>query len=220
MKVFIDTANLDMIRDIDSWGILDGVTTNPSLVAKEGTDTPTRVAEIAKILGDRPVSAECMAIDCAGMVAEGRKLHAIADNVNVKLPMCVESLKACKVLSSEGIPVNMTLIFSPLQAMLAAKAGATFVSPFVGRIDDIGADGIQMLSEVIETLRADVDTFDTQVIAASIRTVNHALAAAEMGCDIATIPYDVIKKMIAHPKTDEGIAKFKADYEKVNGPSH
>ena len=133
MKIFIDTANLDMIKEINSWGILDGVTTNPSLVAKENTDTPTRVAEIAKILGDRPVSAEVMALDAEGMIEEGRKLAKIAPNVNVKLPMCVETLKATKVLSSEGIDVNVTLIFSPLQALMAAKAGARYVSPFVYR---------------------------------------------------------------------------------------
>ena len=216
MKFFIDTANLDMIREIDSWGILDGVTTNPSLVAKEGTDTPTRVKEIAKILGDRPVSAEVMAMDAEGMIAEGKKLAAIADNVNVKLPMCVESLKATRVLSSEGIDVNMTLIFSPLQALMAAKAGAAYVSPFVGRLDDIGTRGSDMLAETVGILYT--YGFNTEVIAASIRHPTHVLDAADAGCDIATIPYNILKMMVNHPKTDEGIAKFKADYEKVNGP--
>ncbi len=216
MKFFIDTANLDMIKEIDSWGILDGVTTNPSLVAKEGTDTPTRVAEIAKILGDRPVSAEVMAVEADAMVAEGRKLAAIADNVNVKLPMCVESLKATRVLSSEGIDVNMTLIFSPLQALMAAKAGAAYVSPFVGRLDDIGTRGSDMLAETVGILYT--YGFNTEVIAASIRHPTHVLDAAGAGCDIATIPYNILKMMVSHPKTDEGIAKFKADYEKVNGP--
>ncbi|AGI47209.1 transaldolase [Thermoplasmatales archaeon BRNA1] len=215
MKFFIDTANLDMIKEINSWGILDGVTTNPSLVAKEGTDTPTRVAEIAKILGDRPVSAEAMAVDAEGMIAEGKKLAAIAPNVNVKLPMCIESLKATKALSEIGIDVNMTLIFSPLQALMAAKAGARYVSPFVGRLDDIGTHGNDMLTETVGILRT--YGFETEVIAASIRHPVHVLDAAEMGCDIATIPYDILKKMVSHPKTDEGIAKFKADYEKVNG---
>jgi transaldolase len=218
MKIFIDTANLDMIREIDSWGILDGVTTNPSLVAKENTDTPSRVKEIAKILGDRPVSAEAMATDAESMIKEGERLHAIADNVNVKLPMCVESLKATKALSDEGIPVNMTLIFDPLQALLAAKAGARFVSPFVGRLDDIGTHGIDMLAETVQIIHQ--YGFDTEIIAASIRHPTHVLDAAECGCDIATIPYEILQKMVKHPKTDEGIAKFKADYEKVNGPSH
>ncbi|MCQ2069864.1 MAG: fructose-6-phosphate aldolase [archaeon] len=217
MKIFIDTANLDMIKEINSWGILDGVTTNPSLVAKEGTDTPTRVAEIAKILGDRPVSAEVMALDAEGMIKEGRELAKIAPNVNVKLPMCVETLKATKALSEEGIKVNVTLIFSPLQALMAAKAGAAFVSPFVGRLDDIGTRGNDMLAETVQILNT--YGFDTEVIAASIRHPTHVLDAAEMGCDIATIPYNILKMMVAHPKTDEGIAKFKADYEKVNGPS-
>ena len=215
MKVFIDTANLDMINEINSWGILDGVTTNPSLVAKENTDTPTRVAEIAKILGDRPVSAEVMALDAEGMIAEGRSLAKIAPNVNVKLPMCVETLKATKVLSSEGIDVNVTLIFSPLQALLAAKAGARYVSPFIGRLDDIGDRGNDMLAETVQIIHD--YGYGTEVIAASIRNPMHVLDATEMGCDIATIPYNILQLMVKHPKTDEGIAKFKADYEKVNG---
>jgi len=213
MKIFIDTANLDMIREINSWGILDGVTTNPSLIAKENTDTPTRVKEIAEIV-DGPISAEAMSTDWKGMIDEGRKLAAIHPNINVKLPMCVDTLKATKILSSEGIDVNVTLIFSPLQALLAAKAGARYVSPFIGRIDDTGAYGTEMLSGVIQVL----SNYDlpTEVIAASIRHPTHVLDAAAMGCDIATIPYAILKKMISHPKTDEGIAKFKADYEKVN----
>ena len=216
MRIFIDTANLDQIKKIDSWGILDGVTTNPSLVAKEGTDTPTRVAEIAKFLGDRPVSAEVMALDAEGMIEEGRRLAAIAPNVNVKLPMCEATLKATKVLNSEGIDVNVTLIFSPLQALLAAKAGAAYVSPFIGRLDDIGDRGNDMLAETVGILYT--YGFNTEVIAASIRHPTHVLDAADAGCDIATIPYNILKMMVNHPKTDEGIAKFKADYEKVNGP--
>ena len=212
MKIFIDTANLDMIKEINSWGILDGVTTNPSLVAKENTDTPTRVKEIAKILGDRPVSAEVMALDADGMIAEGKKLAAIAPNVNVKLPMCIESLKATKILSSKGIKVNVTLIFSAQQALLAAKAGAAFVSPFVGRLDDIGIDGTALLSE-ISTIFNNYG-IQTEIIAASIRNPIHVSTAALAGCDIATIPYDVLKMMISHPKTTEGINKFIADYEK------
>jgi transaldolase len=218
MKIFIDTANLDMIREINSWGILDGVTTNPSLIAKENTDTPTRVREIAKIV-DGPISAECMATDWEQMVTEGEKLAAIHPNINVKLPMCVDSLKATKILADKGIRVNMTLIFSSSQALLAAKAGARYVSPFIGRLDDIGAHGTDTLAEILQILRNYDQLSDTEVIAASIRNPTHVLEAAELGCDIATIPYSILKMMVSHPKTDEGIAKFKADYEKVNGPS-
>ena len=197
----------------ESTGILDGVTTNPSLIAKEGTDTPTRVREIAKIVNG-PISAECMAMDHEGMVKEGEKLAAIDPKINVKLPMCIESLKATKVLAGEGIDVNMTLIFSPAQALLAAKAGARYVSPFIGRLDDIGTHGTDTLAEILQIL-SNYD-YNTEVIAASIRHPMHVLEAASLGCDIATVPYNVLQLMVGHPKTDEGIAKFKADYEKVN----
>jgi transaldolase len=213
MKIFIDTANLDMIKEVNSWGILDGVTTNPSLIAKEGVDTPTRVKEIAKIV-DGPISAEAMSLDAEGMIAEGRKLAAIYPNINVKLPMCIETLKATKVLSSEGIDVNVTLIFSAQQALLAAKAGARYVSPFVGRLDDIGLHGCDLVGDIMQIFM-NYD-FDTEVIAASIRGPAHVIEVAEMGCDIATIPYNVLKMMVSHPKTDEGIQKFIADYSKVN----
>ena len=213
MKIFIDTANLDMIREINSWGIVDGVTTNPSLIAKENTDTPTRVKEIAAIV-DGPISAEAMAMDAEGMIEEGRRLHAIHPNINVKLPMCVETLKATKVLSSEGIDVNVTLIFSAQQALLAAKAGARYVSPFVGRLDDIGLHGTDLIADIMDIF-SNYD-FNCEVIAASIRGPQHVLEVAAMGCDIATIPYDVLKKMVSHPKTEEGIQKFIADYSKVN----
>lgn len=212
MKIFIDTANLDMIKEINSWGILDGVTTNPSLIAKEGTDTPTRVKEIAKIVNG-PISAEAMSTDAAGMIEEGRKLAAIHPNVNVKLPMCIESLKATKVLAGERIAVNMTLIFTPQQALLAAKAGARFISPFVGRLDDIGQHGTDVLGDIIGIVEN--GCFDCEIIAASIRNPTHVSEAALMGCDIATIPYDVLKMMVSHPKTDEGIAKFASDYAKI-----
>ena len=211
MKIFIDTANLDMIREINSWGIIDGVTTNPSLIAKEGTDTATRVKEIAKIV-DGPISAEAMSLDAEGMIKEGRELAAIHPNINVKLPMCIDTLKATKVLSSEGIDVNVTLIFSPHQALLAAKAGARYVSPFIGRLDDIGMYGSDMLSQTV-TMFFNYG-FETEIIAASIRGPTHVLEAASMGCDIATIPYNVLKQMVSHPKTDEGIKNFIADYEK------
>ncbi|MDR0523855.1 MAG: fructose-6-phosphate aldolase [Candidatus Methanoplasma sp.] len=211
MKIFIDTANLDMIREINSWGVLDGVTTNPSLIAKEGTTTPARVREIAAIV-DGPISAEAMSMDAESMIREGRELAAIHPSINVKLPMCVDALKATKVLSSEGIDVNMTLIFSPNQALLAAKAGARYVSPFVGRLDDIGSYGCDMLAQTVDVVRD--YGFETEVIAASIRGPVHVMEAAAAGCHIATIPYDVLKQMVSHPKTDEGIKKFIADYEK------
>jgi len=211
MKIFIDTANLDMIKEINSWGILDGVTTNPSLIAKEGTDTRTRVREIADIV-DVPISAEAMSLDAEGMIKEGRELASIHDNINVKLPMSIDSLKATKVLSGEGIDVNMTLIFSAQQALLAAKAGARYVSPFVGRLDDIGMYGTEVLGQIVDVFFN--YGFDTEVIAASIRGPMHVLEAASLGCDIATIPYNVLLQMVAHPKTEEGIQNFIKDYEK------
>jgi len=211
MKIFIDTANIDMIKEISSWGILDGVTTNPSLIAKEKTDLKTCVKMISEIV-DGPISAEAISTDAEGMITEGRELSKIHDNINVKLPMCIESLKATKVLSSEGIDVNMTLIFSPQQALLAAKAGARFVSPFVGRLDDIGQSGSETLSQIVGVFR-NYD-LDTEIIAASIRHPIHVIDAALLGADIATIPYDILKKMVSHPKTDEGIRLFLADFEK------
>lgn len=212
MKIFIDTANLEQIEEINSWGIVDGVTTNPSLMAKEGvTDIPSRIKEIAKIV-DGPISAEAMSIKADDMVEEGIRLSKIHPNVNVKLPMCIETLKATKKLAAMGIKVNVTLIFSAQQALLAAKAGAAFVSPFVGRLDDIGQNGMDLISDIAQVF-ANYD-FDTQIIAASIRHPGHVLDAALAGCDIATIPYNVLKLMVSHPKTDEGIQKFIADYEK------
>ena len=211
MKIFIDTANLEMIREINSWGILDGVTTNPSLIAKEGTDTRTRVKEIAEI-ADVPISAEAMSLDAEGMIKEGRELASIHPNINVKLPMSIPALKAAKALSGEGIDVNMTLIFSPQQALLAAKAGARYVSPFVGRLDDIGLYGTEILAQIVNIFSN--YGLDAEVIAASIRNPTHVLDAATMGCDIATIPYNVLQQMVSHPKTDEGIQNFIKDYEK------
>ena len=211
MKIFIDTANIGMIKEISEWGILDGVTTNPSLIAKEKTDLRTCIKEISKIV-DGPISAEAMSADAEGMIKEGRELAKIHKNVNVKLPMCIEALKATKVLSSEGIGVNVTLIFSPHQALLAAKAGAKFVSPFVGRLDDIGHTGSDLVGQILTVFR----NYDikTEIIAASIRHPVHVFEAAAMGADIATIPYDILKKMVSHPKTDEGIKLFMADYER------
>lgn len=212
MRIFIDTANLDMIKEINSWGILDGVTTNPSLIAKEGTDTPARVREIAGIVNG-PISAEVMSMNADGMVKEGRELAAIHPNVNIKLPMCVEALKATKVLSSEGIDVNMTLIFTAQQALLAAKSGARYVSPFIGRLDDIGQRGTDVLADILSVFER--GNFDTEVIAASIRNPSHVIEASILGCGIATIPYDILKMMVHHPKTEEGIEKFIADYAKI-----
>lgn len=211
MKIFIDTANLDQIKEINSWGIVDGVTTNPSLIAKEGVDVKTRIKEIAEIV-DGPISAEAMSMTADEMVKEGRELAKIHPNVVIKLPMCIETLKATSKLREEGIRVNVTLIFSAQQALLAAKAGAAYVSPFVGRLDDIGEYGTDLISNIVQ-IYFNYD-FDTEIIAASIRHPVHVLDVSLAGCDIATIPYDVLKKMVSHPKTDEGIQKFIADYEK------
>ena len=211
MKIFIDTANLDQIKEINSWGIVDGVTTNPSLIAKEGVDVKTRIKEIAEIV-DGPISAEAMSMTADEMVKEGRELAKIHPNVVIKLPMCIETLKATSKLREEGIRVNVTLIFSAQQALLAAKAGAAYVSPFVGRLDDIGEYGTELISIIVQ-IYSNYD-FDTEIIAASIRHPVHVLDVSLAGCDIATIPYDVLKKMVSHPKTDEGIQKFIADYEK------
>lgn len=211
MKIFIDTANLDQIKEINSWGIVDGVTTNPSLIAKEGVDVKKRIKEIAEIV-DGPISAEAMSLKADEMIKEGRQLASIHPNVVIKLPMCVETLKATKALREEGIKVNVTLIFSAQQALLAAKAGAAYVSPFVGRLDDIGEYGTDLIAN-ISNIYSNYD-FDTEIIAASIRHPVHVLEVALAGCDVATIPYDVLKKMVSHPKTDEGIQKFISDYEK------
>jgi transaldolase len=211
LDIFIDTANLDEIREIKDWGILDGVTTNPSLIAKEGDiDFEDVIKEITEMVPG-PISAEVISLETDGMVKEGRKLAAIADNVVIKIPMIPEGLAAVKILSSEGIKTNVTLVFSPQQALLAAKAGASFVSPFVGRLDDIGQDGMQVVRDIVEIFNwYDIDS---RVIAASIRGPQHVLMAAKAGSDIATIPYAVLKKMVKHPKTDEGIEKFIADWK-------
>lgn len=212
MKIFIDTANLDKIREVNSWGILDGVTTNPSLVAKENTDFETLVKEICCLV-DGPISAEVMSVKAADMVAEARKLAKLHANIVIKIPMTEEGLKATKTLASEDIKVNMTLIFSAAQALLAAKAGARYVSPFVGRLDDIGQDGMKLIAEIMNIL--DNYDFDTEVIVASVRDPIHVVEAAQLGAHIATIPYDVLKKMFLHPLTDSGIKKFQDDWAKV-----
>jgi transaldolase len=212
MKIFIDTANLDQIKEINSWGILDGVTTNPTLVAKEGCDFESRVRDICQVV-DGPISAEAVSMEADGMVKEARQLSKIHKNIIVKIPMTAEGLKAVKVLSKEGIKTNVTLVFSPNQALLAAKAGATYVSPFVGRLDDISHDGMALVRDIVTIFRN--YEFKTQVIAASMRHPVHVTEAALAGAHVATIPYDVLKKMLKHNLTDEGIQKFLKDWEKI-----
>ncbi|OGS44219.1 MAG: fructose-6-phosphate aldolase [Euryarchaeota archaeon RBG_13_57_23] len=212
MKIFIDTANLEQIKEINSWGILDGVTTNPTLVAKEGCDFERRIEDICKIV-DGPISAEAVSMDSEGMIREARELSKMHKNVVVKIPMTAEGLKAVKVLSGEGVKTNVTLVFSPNQALLAAKAGATYVSPFVGRLDDISHDGMDIVRDIITILKN--YGFKTQIIVASIRHPVHVTEAALAGAHVATVPYDVLKKMLRHNLTDEGIKKFLADWEKI-----
>jgi transaldolase len=212
MKIFIDTANLDQIKEVNSWGILDGVTTNPTLVAKEGCDFESRVRDICQVV-DGPISAEAVSMEADGMVKEARQLSKIHKNIIVKIPMTAEGLKAVKVLSKEGIKTNVTLVFSPNQALLAAKAGATYVSPFVGRLDDISHDGMALVRDIVTIFRN--YEFKTQVIAASMRHPVHVTEAALAGAHVATIPYDVLKKMLKHNLTDEGIQKFLKDWEKI-----
>ncbi len=212
MKIFIDTANLDQIKEINSWGILDGVTTNPTLVAKEGCDFETRVRDICQVV-DGPISAEAVSMGAEGMIKEARELSKIHKNIIVKIHMTDEGLKAVKVLSKEGIKTNVTLVFSPNQALLAAKAGATYVSPFVGRLDDISHNGMDLVRDIVTIFRN--YGFKTQVIAASIRHPIHVTEAALAGAHVATVPYDVLKKMLKHNLTDEGIQKFLKDWETV-----
>lgn len=212
MRLFLDTANVEHIREINDWGILAGVTTNPSLVSREGRSMRDCLAEIAGIVSG-PVSAEAMSMDTEGMVGEARELAAIADNINVKIPMTPQGLAAVKRLSGEGIKTNVTLVFSANQAMLAAAAGATFVSPFVGRLDDIGNRGMTVVEEAVDIF--DTYSMPTQVIAASLRHPMHVVEAAQAGAHIATIPYDIMVKMVRHPLTDIGIKRFMEDYEKI-----
>ena len=213
MKIFIDTANIEQIKEVNSWGILDGVTTNPSLVAKENKDFSTLVKEICAIV-DGPISVEAVSITAKEIVPEARKIAAGNKNIVVKIPMTEEGLKATKILASEGIKINMTLIFSANQALLAAKAGARYVSPFVGRLDDIGQNGMDLIAEIMDIL--DNYEFDCEIIVASVRDPIHVTEAARLGAHVATIPYDVLKKMFKHPLTDSGIDKFLKDWEKVS----
>lgn len=212
MKFFIDTANIDEIKEAASLGVLDGVTTNPSLVSKEGKDFRKLLDEILKIVNG-PVSAEVISTDYNGILKEGRDLASIHKNIVVKIPLIKEGLKACKTLTDEGIKVNVTLCFSPTQAILAAKAGATYVSPFVGRLDDISTSGMDLISQIVQIFR-NYD-YKTQVLVASVRHPLHVVEAALMGADVCTIPFDVIKKMFNHPLTDIGLDKFLSDWKKL-----
>ena len=216
MKFFVDTANVDEIRKANDMGIICGVTTNPSLIAKEGRDFNQVIAEIASIV-DGPISGEVKATttDAEGMIKEGREIAAIHPNMVVKIPMTVEGLKAVKVLHAEGIKTNVTLIFSAAQALLAARAGATYVSPFLGRLDDISMPGINLINEITEIFM--MHDIETEIIAASIRNPIHVIDCAKAGADIATVPYKVLEQMTKHPQTDQGIAKFQADYKAVFG---
>ncbi|WP_296642010.1 fructose-6-phosphate aldolase [Roseinatronobacter sp.] len=212
MKFFVDTADVSAIRELNDLGMVDGVTTNPSIILKSGRDIMEVTREICEIV-DGPVSAEVVALEADAMIAEGRKLAEIAPNITVKLPLTWDGLKACKVLSAEGKMVNVTLCFSANQALLAAKAGATFISPFIGRLDDMALDGM----ELIEDIRIIYDNygFETQILAASIRSVNHVLDVARIGADVMTAPPEVIRKLASHPLTDAGLAQFMKDWEKT-----
>ncbi len=216
MKLFIDTANVDDIRKANDMGVICGVTTNPSLIAKEGRDFNEVIKEITTIV-DGPISGEVKAttVDAEGMIKEGREIAKIHPNMIVKIPMTVEGLKAVKVLAAEGIKTNVTLIFSANQALLAARAGATFVSPFLGRLDDVNQLGINLIEDIV-TIFSNYD-IKTEIIAASIRTTVHVTECALAGADIATVPYGIIEQMTKHPMTDQGIAKFQKDYTAVFG---
>jgi len=215
MKFFIDTANLDEIRQANDMGLIDGVTTNPSLIARENKPFKKLLTEICKIVKG-PISAEVVSLEAKEMVREAKDLAKIADNIVIKAPMTTEGIKATRMLSEAGIKTNVTLIFSPVQALLAAKAGATYVSPFVGRLDDISHVGMDVVGDIISIY--DNYAFDTEVIVASIRHPGHVLEAALMGADVATIPFKVIAQLAKHPLTDIGIEKFLADWKKVGSP--
>lgn len=216
MKFFIDTAKVEDIKKANDMGVICGVTTNPSLIAKEGRNFKEVISEIASIV-DGPISGEVKAttVDAEGMIREGREIAAIHPNMVVKIPVTVEGLKAVKVLAAEGIKTNVTLIFSANQALLAARAGATYVSPFVGRLDDISTPGVELIRTIADIFA--VHGIETEIIAASIRNPIHIIDCAEAGADIATVPYSVIEQMIKHPLTEQGIVKFQADYKAVFG---
>ncbi|MDC0530664.1 fructose-6-phosphate aldolase [Alphaproteobacteria bacterium] len=212
MKLFIDTAEIDEIKSLNITGLIDGVTTNPSLIAKSGRNIIETIEEICNEVSG-PVSAEVTATDFETMIKEGRKLSAIAQNVAIKVPLTFDGLRACKIFSDDGIMVNVTLCFNSAQAILAAKAGASFVSPFIGRLDDIGSDGMNLIAEITEIY--DIHGFETKVLAASIRSVQDIVDSAKFGADVATIPPKFLKAMYNHPLTDKGLADFLADWEKT-----
>ncbi|MFZ5816756.1 MAG: fructose-6-phosphate aldolase [Bacillota bacterium] len=214
MKFFIDTANVNEIGEVASWGVLSGVTTNPSLVAKEGRDFKQVLREIIEIV-DGPISAEVVSLKADEMVAEAKQYYEMHDNIVIKLPMTDEGLKACARLSKMGVKTNLTLIFTPNQALLCARAGATFVSPFVGRLDDISTDGIQLIRDIAEIF--DLHGIETEIISASIRTPGQVVESAKAGAHIATIPYKVFQQMLKHPLTDAGIERFLKDWEAAQG---
>ena len=210
MKIFMDTANVEEIAKFVDWGVVYGVTTNPSLIAKSGRTQAEVIPEIAKLVAG-PVSAEVISTECDGMVEEARKLVKIADNIVIKIPCIPEGLKAVKILSAEGIKTNVTLVFSMAQALLAARAGASYVSPFIGRLDDIGEDGVHLVENIVKDFK--LYGITTEVIAASIRNLEHVEKVMLTGCQIATIPTKVLEQMIIHPLTDKGLAQFMADYQ-------
>lgn len=214
MIFFLDTANVEYIKRVNDMGVIKGVTTNPSLVAKEGRDFNEVIKEITEIV-DGPISGEVVSEDSEGMIVEGRKIAAIHKNMIVKIPMTEEGLKAVKVLSKEGIKTNVTLIFSVTQALLAANSGATYVSPFLGRIDDISMNGMTLIQDIAEVFS--IHGIESKIIAASVRTPIHVIEAAKAGADIATVPYDLIMNMLKHPLTDQGLEKFKADWQSAFG---
>lgn len=217
MRFFVDTADVDQIRKANDMGVICGVTTNPSLIAKSGRQFEDVIKEITSIV-DGPISGEVKATttDAEGMIKEGREIAKIHENMVVKIPTTIEGLKATKVLSSEGIKTNLTLIFNPNQALLAARAGATYVSPFLGRLDDISQNGLDLIADIKEIFDMAGD-IDTQIICASVRNPIHVMKCAKMGADIATVPYNVFEQMMKHPLTDQGIEKFQADYKAVFG---
>jgi transaldolase len=212
MKLFLDSANLDEIREVASWGVLDGVTTNPSLCSKEAVTFEDNIRAICALCPG-PISAECVSLRAEEIQAEARTLSAIATNIAVKIPIGVEGLKAAKTLSGEGIAVNMTLVFSTGQALLAAKAGARYVSPFIGRLDDVAEDGMALVEEIVRVFEN--YRFETEVIVASVRHPRHVIDAALLGADIATVPFGVMQKLVRHPLTDIGVERFLADWRKV-----
>lgn len=214
MKFFIDTAEIDSIRDLAATGIVDGVTTNPSLIAKSGRDFFEVLEDICEVVSG-PVSAEVVATDVEGMLAEAEKLRKLADNITIKVPLTWDGLKACRALTGDGTMVNVTLCFSPLQALLAAKAGATFISPFIGRLDDIGQDGLKLIEDIV-MIYANYDYVETEVLVASVRNPVHVLESAKMGAHVATLPPGVLRQFVQHPLTEKGLQAFLDDWKKTN----